>query len=171
MEVRRRRSRITTRLLIAGALAGVFGLAGAAVTHSANQLSYEVMVADQSTTGRVPACKPTRLFVDRKTGAEIACAGTPEEGFTAAERQEILTESAKLAADGQVDGEDGFALTQLAATIGKRHDEAANSVLTILFLDIAALGGLTLIGGIIRKMLETRASRDHWRDWQKRLGR
>ena len=59
-----RRRRITGWLLVGGALIGLFGLTGAAVTNSANQLSYDVMVADQSTTGQLPACKPTMLRRD-----------------------------------------------------------------------------------------------------------
>jgi hypothetical protein len=163
--------RTTGWLLVGGALVGLFGLTGAAVTNSANQLSYEVMVADQSTTGQLPACKPTMLFVDRKSGTELACAGTPVEGFTAAERQEILGLATKLAADGEVDGPDGIELTELATTIGHRHGDDANSVLPALFLGIAGLGGVTLVIGIVRKVFQIRASRAHWRDWQKRLGR
>lgn len=169
MDVRRRRT--TGWLLVGGALAGLFGLIGAAVTNSANQLSYDVLVTEQSTAGHLPACRPTMLFVDRKTGTELACAGTPVEGFTAAERQEILGLSAKLASDGGIDGPDGFELTQLATTIGHRHGGDANRVLSALFLGIAGLGGVTLVIGIVRKLFQLRASRTHWRDWQGRLGR
>jgi hypothetical protein len=166
-----RRRRTTGWLLVGGALVVVFGLTGAAVTNSANQLSYEVMVTEQTTNGPLPACKPTMLFVDRKSGTELACAGTPVEGFTAAERQEILGLAAQLAADGEIDGPDGFKLTELATVIGHRHGDDANSVLPALFLGIASLGGVTLVIGIVRKILQLRASRAHWRDWQKRLGR
>jgi hypothetical protein len=169
MDLRRRR--ITGWLLVGGALVGVFGVVGAAVTASGNQLSYDVMVVEQATTGKVPDCKSTRMFVDRKTGKEIACAGTPVEGFTAAERQEVLGVAAKLAADGEIDGPDGFELTQLATTIGHRHGDDANSVLPAFFLGIAILGGVTLIVGIVRKVSQLRDSKAHWRDWQKRLGR
>ncbi|TDU90051.1 hypothetical protein EV138_3634 [Kribbella voronezhensis] len=169
MDLRRRRT--TGWLLVGGALAAVFGLVGAGVAKSANQLSYDVVVTEQSTAGHLPACRPTMVIVDRKTGAELACAGTPVEGFTVAERQEILGHAAKLAADGDIDGTDGFELTQLATDIGHRHGDDANSVLPALFLGIAVVGGVTFIVGTVRKISQLRASRNHWRDWRQRLGR
>src|SRR5882757_10447702 len=95
-----RRMRTTGWLLVGGALVGLFGLVGAAVSNSANQLSYDVLVTEQSATGHMAACRSTMVVVDSKTGAELPCAGTPVEGFTAAERQEILGAAARLAADG-----------------------------------------------------------------------
>jgi hypothetical protein len=169
MDVRRRR--VTGWLLVGGALAVVFGLVGAGVAKAGNDLSYDVLVTEVSGSGKLAKCRSTMLIVDRKTGAELPCAGTPEEGFTKAERQEILGQAATLAADGQLDGVDAFKLSQLATTIGHRHSEEANDVLSALFLGIAVLGGVTLVVGIARKVLQIRASRAHWRDWQGRLGR
>jgi len=169
MDVRQRR--ITGWLLIGGALAAVLGLVGSGVAKSASELSYDVLVTEQSGNGKMANCRSTMLVVDRKTGAELPCAGTPEEGFTAAERQEVLGQAAKLAADGELDGVDAFKLSELATTIGHRHNEDANSVLPTFFLGIAVLGGAALVVGIVRKVLQVRASRTHWRDWQQRLGR
>lgn len=168
MDVRRRR--VTGWLLVGGALAVVLGLVGAGVAKAASEVSYDVLVTEVSGTGRLAKCRPTMLIVDRKSGTELPCAGTPEEGFTAAERQEILGQAATMAADGQLDGVDAFKLSELATTIGHRHSEEANSVLSVLFLGIAVLGGVTLVVGIVRKVLQLRASRAHWRDWQGRLG-
>jgi hypothetical protein len=169
MDVRRRR--ITGWLIVGGALVAVLGSVGAGVAKSASVLSYDVLVTEVSGNGKLADCRPTMLIVDRKTGAELPCAGTPEEGFTAAERQEVLGQAAKMAADGELDGVDAFKLSELATTIGHRHSEEANSVLPTLFLGIAVLGGVTLVVGIVRKVLQVRASRIHWRDWQERLGR
>ena len=169
MDVRRRR--VTGWLLVGGALVAVLGLVGAGVTKSASVSSYDVLVTEVSGNGKLADCRPTMLIVDRKTGTELPCAGTPEEGFTAAERQEVLAQAAKMAADGELDGVDAFQLSELATTIGHRHSEDANSVLPAFFLGIAVLGGVTLIVGIVRKVLQVRASRTHWRDWQQRLGR
>lgn len=140
--------RTAKRLLICGAVAAVIGLVGAMVTDSATKLSYQVMVAEPAASGRLPACKPTLLMVDRSTGNELACSGTPEGGFTAAERQEILKVSTAMAADGGFDAVDEFKLSELAAQIGRRHDDPTNSAATWAFGIVGILGGAAFLSGI-----------------------
>ncbi|WP_405056113.1 hypothetical protein OG474_25625 [Kribbella sp. NBC_01505] len=140
-------------LLISGALAGVIGLIGAIVTDSTTKLSYQVMVLEPSTSGRLPACKPTVIVVDRTTGNELPCSGTPEGGFTASERQEVLKLSTSMAADG-FDAVDEFKLSELATTIGLRHDDPTSSA-TWAFATLGILGAAALVSGITLRIVET----------------
>jgi hypothetical protein len=143
-------------LLIGGALVAVIGLIGAAVAGSAGQLSYQVMVAEPPASGKVPACRSTELFVDRSRGAELPCAGTPVEGFTPADREQILKLSSELAADGGIDEVDGFKLTELAAKIGRGHNDASNKAAPLAFGVVAALGGAAFATGIALKVIRRR---------------
>ncbi|TDD43526.1 hypothetical protein E1263_41590 [Kribbella antibiotica] len=142
MDVRR----TAKRLLIGGALAAVVGLIGAIVTDSSTKLSYQVLVTEQSTSGRLPVCKPGLLVIDRTTGDELPCSGTPEGGFTLAERQEILKLSTAMAADG-FDSVDEFKLSERATAIGLRHDTPTSSA-TWAFITLGILGGTAFASGI-----------------------
>ncbi len=144
MDVRR----TAKRLLIGGAVAAVIGLVGAMITDSATKLSYQVMVAEPAASGRLPACKPTLLIVDRRTGKELPCSGTPDGGFSTAERQEIVELSTAMAADGGFDAVDEFKLSELAAQIGGRHDDPTNSAATWAFGIVGILGGAAFLSGI-----------------------
>jgi hypothetical protein len=150
MDVRR----TAKRLLIGGALAAVIGLVGAMVTDSATKLSYQIMVADPATSGRLPACKPTVLFVDRTSGKELPCSGTPEGGYTDAERQEILQVAAGLAADdGTIDAVDEFKLSELGTQIGLRHHDATNTAATWAFGIVGILGAAAFVTGIVVRLV------------------
>ncbi|MFF1818600.1 hypothetical protein ACFVWG_14960 [Kribbella sp. NPDC058245] len=149
MDVRR----TAKRLLIGGALAAVIGLVGAMVTDSATKLSYQIMVAEPGASGRLPACKPTVLFVDRTSGKELPCSGTPEGGYTNAERQEILQLAATMAADGTVDAVDGFKLSELGTEIGLRHHDATNTATTWAFGTVGILGAAAFVTGIVLRLV------------------
>ena len=140
--------RTATRLLVGGALVAMIGLVGAIVTDSAAKLSYQVMVAEPATSGRLPACKPTIVMLDRTTGSELPCSGTPEGGFTTTERQEIVKVATAMAADGGFDAVDEFKLTELATQIGRRHDDAASSAGTWAFGFVGILGAAAFLSGI-----------------------
>jgi hypothetical protein len=143
-----RRKPLAGRLLLAGFVAAVIGLIGAAFTGSTGDLSYEVRTAEPAVSGKVLACKPTVVFVDSRTGAELPCFGTPVGGFTAADRQQILKLAAELAADGGIDTGEEFKLTELAAEIGHTHDDASSKAGPLAFGVLAALGGASLVVGI-----------------------
>ncbi len=140
--------RTATRLLVGGALAAVIGLVGAMVTDSATKLSYQVMVAEPAASGRLPACKPTMVVVDRATGNELPCSGTPEGGYTSTERQEILKVSTAVAADGGFDAVDEFKLSELAAQIGRRHADPSTRAGTCAFGIVGILGAAAFVIGI-----------------------
>ncbi|MEV8373597.1 hypothetical protein AB0P21_12710 [Kribbella sp. NPDC056861] len=143
-----RRKPLAGRLLLAGFLAVVIGLIGAAFTGSSGDLSYEVRTAEPLADGKVPACRSTALFVNSRTGAELPCFGTPVGGFTAADRQQILRLATELAADGGIDAGEEFKLTELAADIGHQHDDASSQAGPIAFGVLAVLGALALAAGI-----------------------
>ncbi|WP_344157362.1 hypothetical protein [Kribbella yunnanensis] len=145
--------RTATRLLVGGALAAVVGLVGAMVTDSATKLSYQVMVTEPAASGRLPDCKPTLLLLDQSTGAELPCSGTPEGGFTTAEREEILKLATTMAADDRLDTVDQFKLSELAAEIGRRHDDPTNSAATWAFGIVGTLGGAAFLTGIALRIV------------------
>jgi hypothetical protein len=140
-------------LLIGGALACVIGLVGAIATDSATKLSYQVMAGEPSASGRLPTCRPTLIVVDRTTGKELACSGTPEGGFTPADHQEILKLSTALAADGAVDSGEVFQLSELAAEIGLRHNDPTNSAATWAFGIFGSLGAAAFVTGIVVRLV------------------
>ncbi|MFK4087589.1 hypothetical protein ACI2LF_25995 [Kribbella sp. NPDC020789] len=147
--------RTARRLLIGGALAAVVGLIGAIAIDSGTKLSYQVMVVEPSASGRLPACKPTLVAVDRGTGKELPCSGTPEGGFTPAERQEILRMAAVMAADGAVDTVDEFKLSERATEIGLRHDDPTNSVGVWAFGTLGVFGAGAFATGIAIRLFES----------------
>lgn len=145
--------RTAKRLLIGGAVAAVIGLVGAVVTDSAAKLSYQVMVAEPAASGQLPDCKPTMVIVDRTTGNELPCAGTPEGGYTTTERREIVKASTAMAAAGGFDAVDEFELNELAAQIGRRHGDATTRASTWAFGIVGVLGAAALLTGIAVRLV------------------
>jgi len=151
-----RRKPIAWWLLFGGAVVGVVGLIGAVVTGSAGELSYQVRVVEPPASGKVPACRSTELFVDRSSGAELSCSGTPVEGFTPADREQILKLASELAAGGGIDAVDEFKLTELAARIGRGHNDASDNAAPLAFGVVAVLGGAAFATGIALKVVASR---------------
>jgi hypothetical protein len=145
--------RTARRLLIGGAVAAVIGLAGAIVTDSSAKLSYQVMVAEPAASGRLPDCKPTMVVVDRTTGNELPCSGTPEGGYSTTERQEIVKVATAMAADGGFDAVDEFKLSELAAQIGRRHADPSPRAGTWAFGIVGVLGAAAFLAGIAVRLV------------------
>lgn len=155
--------RTAKRLLIGGAVAAVIGLVGAVVTDSAAKLSYQVVVAAPAASGQLPDCKPTMVMVDRTTGNELPCAGTPEGGYTTTERREIVKAATAMVADGRFDAVDEFDLTELATQIGRRHGDPTTRASTWAFGIVGVLGAAAFLSGIAARVVAIAQRRVRWR--------